>query len=388
MSDTKNIAKDGYGDMMDGGCSKAATTTGVNIVNYEAMALFYENYWLASEIAETIVIMGLKDLISDETKQTTGVIELQTDSYMAAYKLGRIYNRVFGWSLLVPIIDRMAEGTSYSDPITSISQANIRGWRCLTPLMVQPSTEVVADIFSSNFGKPSHYNVTGGTTIHASNTVLIADNKANYRIRSPILGRSFLNYCKPSVLRYDESMQGISRLMAKAHVDVLLVDGFTEVLENEGCQVSNDVLNYYGSIGRRMNQDGIMVLDGKDQLAQRSAQLGGYSQLIGDKRKEVCGVANIPEALMFSEAYGGIINGGGGDMERFLSYVDIDRQGYGKDVLVDTLELLDRLGFENVDNIIIPSLVDMAIEKNRANQAVSTEEQIFDSMMETKAEHK
>lgn len=383
-------AFDGYNSVMDNAGTHVATGGADRVTSYETMRRFYKSSWLAHEIAESIIIDGSRSLINlEETEDTDGLQVILTDHYMNAYKKARIYSRVYGWAIMVPVLEMIQDGAGYDQPLTAAKASPIKWWRVFTPLQVTPSTESNRNAYSEGYGLPSSFtiiNSTGLSVLSAENVVIVADERNDDEVANSFIGRSFLEYCREPVERYEQAMTGIARLLRKAHVDVLKVEGLDSELSRMNCDTGGaSVVEYYSTIARRMNQDGMMLIDAKNgELTSRNVQLGGYTQIISDMRKEVSGVANIPESMLFSEAYGGLINNGaGGDMERFLTEVDRDRESNGKVVVQDSFKLLKRLGYNVPAKTVIHSLVELDATKARLQMQADTtqEQQMFDNII-------
>lgn len=237
--------------------------------------------------------------------------------------------------------------TGASDPKSPLRPGeDIRSIVVMGKDQLTPS-EIVKDIDSEYMGKPEFYSIHSGAAgsskqvdIHASRFVLFPGSRIPGSegwitgITSGAWGDSVLQKRMSAIKTADSAVANISSLIYESNVDVLSVEGFADMLEQ----------NKDGLILRRAHLqaamkgiNGMMMIDAKDSYEKKSASFSGLESLLSKFFDWAAGAAGIPVTRLFGRAAAGLSGSGDGDERVYFDRVE-DLQA---DEISPALALLD-----------------------------------------------
>lgn len=237
--------------------------------------------------------------------------------------------------------------TGASDPRSPLRPGEeIRSIVVMGKDQLTPS-EVVKDIDSEYMGKPEFYSIHSGAAgdsrqveIHASRFVIFngahipgADSWSTVGALGA-WGDSVLQNRMSAIKAADSAVANMSSLIYESNVDVLSVEGFADMLE----QNKDSLILRRAHLQAAMKGiNGMMMIDAKDSYEKKSSSFSGLDSLLGKLFDWVAGAAGIPVTRLFGRAAAGLSGSGDGDERVYFDRVE-DLQA---DEMSPALALLD-----------------------------------------------
>lgn len=189
---------------------------------------------------------------------------------------------------------------------------------------------VVKDIDSEYFGKPEFYTLfsgaTGDTTpvtIHASRFAIfpgsaIPGTTGTSGING-VWGDSVLQKSMSAVKATDSAIANIASMLYEANVDVMKVEGFADLLANNG----DDLILRRARLQAAMKGiNGMLMIDAKDDYQKKSANFSGLDALLGKFFDWAAGAAKMPVTRIFGRAAAGLSGSGDGDERVYYDRIE------------------------------------------------------------------
>lgn len=191
--------------------------------------------------------------------------------------------------------------------------------------------EIVKDIDSEYFGRSEFYTLFGGASgdastidIHASRFAIFPGAQvpgAMYagHAGSSMWGDSVLQKRLAAVKSADSAVANISSLMYEANVDVMKVQGFASLLE----QNQDDLILRRARLQAAMKGiNGMLMIDAEDDYQKKSSNFAGLDALLGRFFDWAAGAAGIPVTRLFGRAAAGLSGSGDGDERVYYDRVE------------------------------------------------------------------
>lgn len=220
--------------------------------------------------------------------------------------------------------------TNEKDPSKPLRPERIRELRGLTMLTKMDLTPgpINRDIESEYFGKPETYKLRrrdgqAETVIHASRLVLFegnpvppTDHVGGYRdaplqyASSSAWGDSVLQSTMDAILSHDSTVANIVSLVFEAKVDVLRLEGFSDMLDCDNGALATNRLSLMAAM---KGINGALLMDKQDEYDAKNASFGGLDALLERFGYLVAGAAEIPATRLFGRSAAGLSGQGDGD---------------------------------------------------------------------------
>lgn len=223
----------------------------------------------------------------------------------------------------------------------------IRSLVVLSKEQLTPST-AVKDIDSDYFGRPEIYTLFSGATgetkpvdIHASRFAVFPG--APVPGTNSAWGDSVLQKSMSAIKQTDSAIANIASLLYEANVDVMKVQGFATLLE----QNQDDLILRRAHLQAAMKGiNGMLMIDAEDDYEKKSASFSGLDALLGKFFDWAAGAAGIPVTRLFGRAAVGLSGGGDGDERVYYDRIeDIQTDDIGPAIaLLDECIITQALG--------------------------------------------
>lgn len=192
--------------------------------------------------------------------------------------------------------------------------------------------EIVKDIDSEYFGRPEFYTLFSGATgearpvdIHASRFAIFpgksipGNTGTGTNGVNGAWGDSVLQKSMSAVKSTDSAIANIASLVYEANVDVMRVQGFATLLE----QNQDDLILRRAHLQAAMKGiNGMMMIDAEDSYEKKSASFSGLDALLAKFFDWAAGAAGIPVTRLFGRAAVGLSGGGDGDERVYYDRVE------------------------------------------------------------------
>lgn len=191
---------------------------------------------------------------------------------------------------------------------------------------------VVKDIDSEYFGKPEFYTLfsgaTGDTTpvtIHASRFAIFPGSAIPGTTGTGtsgingVWGDSVLQKSMSAVKATDSAIANIASMLYEANVDVMKVEGFADLLANNG----DDLILRRARLQAAMKGiNGMLMIDAGDDYQKKSANFSGLDSLLGKFFDWAAGSAKLPVTRLFGRAAAGLSGSGDGDERVYFDRIE------------------------------------------------------------------
>lgn len=199
----------------------------------------------------------------------------------------------------------------------------VRSLVVLSKEQLTPSA-AVKDIDSEYFGRPEIYTLFSGATgetkpvdIHASRFAVFPGSPVPGT--NGAWGDSVLQKSMSAIKHTDSAIANIASLLYEANVDVMKVQGFATLLE----QNQDDLILRRAHLQAAMKGiNGLMMLDSEDDYEKKSASFSGLDAVLAKFFDWAAGAAGIPVTRLFGRAAAGLSGDGDGDERVYYDRVE------------------------------------------------------------------
>lgn len=224
----------------------------------------------------------------------------------------------FGWSGLVIMIDGQMNKQDLKRPLRKkdIQKGKFMGLKPLTRwYQINPAHKMINQIGERNeiydprlLGTPLYYKVSfdgdkGNVyEIHRSRLLIISRNRLSY-IEKKVEhygGTSILEQAFESLSRYHSLVAQIHRIINKAIIPVLKLEGLTSnsLQTEKGIEMVEKKID---QMRRQLNNNSLFVISDEDDLSFAQAQLQELANLLREARIQVASAFNTPPQVLFYE---------------------------------------------------------------------------------------
>jgi len=293
----------------------------------------YRTSWVVGKIvdakAEDMTRAGIQ--INSELKpENTDLIQKKMVSLNVwrnitnAIKWGRLY----GGAVAIICI----EGQKMDKPlkIETVGKDSFKGLLVLDRWLLNPSLNNLVQDFGPDFGMPKYYDIIASSSVLPTMKVHHTRVLRFDGIELPSLWKQAENLWSESVverlydrlLAFDSTTQGTAQLVYKAHLRTILVDGLRDILAAGGVMEAA-LIKQFEYIRLMQNNEGLTLLDSKDQFAAHQYSFSGLSDVLLQFGQQLSGACEIPLVRLFGQSPTGMNATGESDL-RFY-YDDINK---------------------------------------------------------------
>lgn len=218
-------------------------------------------------------------------------------------------------------------GDTASEPLDldRVQKGGIRFLTVFTPRQLVPG-EIDTDPMSEFFGMPKEFTIAGGATgqarIHPSRlTVFVGNDLPDRDITASAFGwgDSVLVSVMQAVKQAESVSANINSLIYEANVDVVSIEGLSEILKLPGGEDKVRGL-------LQMNLDAksnlrALVLDAKNKYDRKAVSFGSLPDLMDRFDQHAAGAADIPMTRFMGMSPGGMNSTGESDLRNYYDRV-------------------------------------------------------------------
>ena len=306
----------------------------------------YRTSWIIGQVvdvvAEDMTREGL-DINSELPPDDTDMIQQSLvkmgiwEQITNGIKWGRLYGGAAGIILI--------EGQDMSTPldVSTVGRDSFKGLFILDRWLLYPSLGNLIPDYGPDFQMPMYYDVV---TLNNPNfgsfresTPQMNKDFASQRIHYsriirfdgielPYIWKQAENMWSESVcermwdrlLAFDSVTQGAAQLVFKAHLRTVNVDGLRSILAAGGVMEAA-LLKQFEYIRMFQSNEGITLLDAKDQFATHQYSFSGLSDLILQFGQQISGSTGIPLARLFGQSPSGMNATGDMDIRNYYDKI-------------------------------------------------------------------
>lgn len=318
------VANLGYGTVN----VSSAGTYGFNPItrNRNLLEWSYRGSWLIRKIVDCPA-----DDMTREGIDITGDMEPDDiDEFQQHWHALQIWQRIndtlkwarlYGGCLAVVMI----EGQKLDTPLRldTISKGQFKGLLVLDRWMVTPDSRVVTS-YGEDHGRPMYYQIVAINSAHANEKVhhsrcirfdgiglpywqSLAENGWGLSIIEPIWDR---------LLAFDSSTQGAAQLVYKAHLRILKLPQYRELVATGG-PLFQAVMKQLQMIRMMQTNEGLTVIDAEDEFQANTYNFGGLTELLTQFGQQVSGAADVPMTRLYGQSPAGMNSTGESDLRNY-----------------------------------------------------------------------
>jgi phage-related protein (TIGR01555 family) len=198
--------------------------------------------------------------------------------------------------------------------------------------MCQPSLEEPVTEMNSWLGYPKFYKINTDANgipmlrIHYSRVIRLTGDELPYYQRQAenMWSCSVLEALWDRLIAYDSVTMGVAQLVFKAHLRVLKLPSFREIVA-EGGDTLNAVMQMIDTIRMFQNIEGLTVIDAEDAMEFNSYTFSGLPDTMKQFAEQISGSLNIPLVRLFGQSPSGFSTGDA-DLEMYNTRIKKDQR--------------------------------------------------------------
>lgn len=307
----------------------SGSTYGFNPVsrNHVLVEWMYRGSWLVRKVvdcpAEDMTRQGIH-IESDMPPDRIDALTKYWNELMVWQRLCSTvkWARLYGGSLAVMMID----GQDLASPLRpqTVGKGQFKGLMVLDRWMVWPHLEDLVTDFGADYGLPRYYEIVADARsvprakIHHSRCLRfggaelpywqkIAENEWDLSVLEPFYDR---------MIAFDSATQGAAQLIYKAHLRVLKLERYRELIATGGAMYQA-VVQQLNLIRLMQSNEGLTVLDATDSFEANQYSFGGLSDMMIQFATQVSGAADIPVTRLFGQSPAGMNSTGDSDLRNY-----------------------------------------------------------------------
>lgn len=272
--------------------------------------------------------------------------------------------RLYGGSVAVMLVD----GQDLRTPLNleTVGPGQFKGLLSLDRWMLDPSLGDLVTEYGPHLGLPKFYTVQQnapalrGQAIHHSRLAFrMVGVQLPYqqRLTENLWGISVLERLYDRMVSFDSATMGAAQLTFKAYLRTMKIEGFREIVSAGGAAL-NGLLSYTEMMRRFQGQEGITLIDGKDEF---EVQQQGANSFVGDTLlnlgQQISGALQIPLVRLFGQSPAGLNSTGESDLRMYYDGIQQRQETEMRVGIVTTYKLLAQS-----EGIVLPD--DFSIEFN------------------------
>lgn len=301
--------------------------------SYNFLNSLYRSHWIVRKVIDCVPEDMIKNWVNITTQlkpeelkrldKLIGKTRVKRD-LLRALKWGRLY----GGAGAVMIIEGQEDTLDKPLDYDYILPGSFKGlivcdrWTGLTP-----SSEIIEDVSSPEFGLPEYYQwnlETGGTLkVHHSRVLRFTGRELPF-IESMVevgWGSSEVEIIFDELKKRDNTSWNIAQLIFLANLRVLKMNDLGELLALGDEQSQTDLYNTLTKQNQLMNNMGIHVMDKEDGFETHQYTFSGINDIYESFMLDVAGAAEIPVTRLFGRSPAGFNATGESDMKSYYDMI-------------------------------------------------------------------
>lgn len=248
------------------------------------------------------------------------------DSVLEGLKWGRLYGGCLGIMLIAGHEKEMMRPLNHEDVVVGSFRGLFIADRHSG---VMPSTQLVEDIVSPNFGMPLYYTVSTPNgeeryDVHHSRCVRFIGRELPYRERmlEQHWGQSEVEAIYDEVVKRDNASFSIANLIFKANMVTRELQDLDQLLALGGSKQIKRFWDMLQALSVIESNFGVRAVNKGDSVSQQTYSFAGLSDVYEAIITDVAGASRIPLTKLFGQSPRGLNATGESDLQNYEDYVD------------------------------------------------------------------
>lgn len=306
-------------------------TYGFNPVsrNRLLMEWTYRGSWICGVGVDSVA----DDMTSDGIEISSTMKPKDIEKIQAAFRRKQVWQslnqvakwaRLYGGALGYIVIKDQKSYTPLR--LETIKPGQFQGISVLDRWMVNPDLTRSVMQPGPDFGMPEFYDVVATSfqfpipreKIHYSRLVRMegVELPFNQKVAENMWGISVLERLWDRLLAYDSTTQGAAQLAYKAYLRTIKVEGLRKIIATGG-KTYDALVAQIEMIRRYQANEGITLLDSKDDFEAISYTFAGLDALLEKMGDQVSGALEVPQTRLFGQAPGGLNSDGESGLQNY-----------------------------------------------------------------------
>lgn len=307
----------------------SASSYGFNPIsrNRQLLEWMYRGSWLVRKVVDCPADDMTREGISVESDMPPDQIDELTEYWTNLEIWHRLnltlkWGRLYGGAVAIIVIDGQDPATPLR--INSVGRDMFKGLLVLDRWMLWPHSELVKDP-GANFGKPVMYEVVADARsiprmrVHHSRCIRFEGSELPYwqRMAENEWSLSVIEPMWDRMIAFDSATQGAAQLIYKAHLRVLKLPQYRELIATGTSQMINGVHQMIAMIRMMQTNEGLTVIDAEDEFEANAYSFAGLSDMMIQFSQQVSGAADVPMTRLFGQSPAGMNATGESDLRNY-----------------------------------------------------------------------
>jgi len=296
--------------------------------NRTLLEWMYRGSWLVRKVIDCPAEDMTREGVNIESDMEPDAIDALTQYWTNLQIWERIsdtlkWSRLYGGCLAVIMID----GQRMEDPlrIGTVSTNQFQGLLVLDRWQVYPHVESLVKTFGADFGLPEYYEVVADARsvprmkIHHSRCIRFDGIRLPYwqKMAENEWGLSVIEPMWDRMIAFDSATSGAAQLVYKAHLRVLKLQQFRQIMAQSGGPAFQGLANMIKTIRAMQTNEGLTCIDADDDFVVNQYAFSGLSDMLIQFAQQVSGAADVPMTRMFSQSPAGMNATGESDLRNY-----------------------------------------------------------------------
>lgn len=302
--------------------------------NYQLMNNLYRNHWIVRKVIDSIPEDMMKNWIDIQSSLTPeqmkqlDELERKTkikEKIKEALKWGRLYGGAAAVMVIQGHENILDEPLDYNTIMPGAFKGLIV---CDRWMGIQPSTDIIEDVSSPDFGMPLYYEWDCGNNgstvkVHHSRVLRFAGRDLPFIEKQVEMGwgESEVEVIYEELKKRDNASYNIANLLFMANLKVLKMQGMEEILSTGDADLQQDLYNTVEGQNRLMNSNSMMVLGKDDDFATHQYTFSGINDVYQSFMLDVAGAAETPVTKLFGRSPAGLSATGESDLQNYYDMI-------------------------------------------------------------------
>jgi phage-related protein (TIGR01555 family) len=299
-----------------------APTVPLNNNELELNTLFRDS-WLAKKIINSVT----EDMVREWFKVT---VDDQKDfdfcQMEKRWKLRPLVENSIRWSRLYGLsyIIIGTRGQELSEELGIVKKDSISFIKVMDCYRVSPGSDIDYDIESPNFDLPTTYTISTGNlqkTVHWTRVIRVEGQAIPNQawLQNNRKADSELQHSYESIKSYDGIKASIVSMFYEANVDILKVEGLTELLSTRDGEAK--IIRRFQNAATLKSFNRLFLIGADETYEKKSNNFSNISEIWKGFATDVSGSSEIPTARLFGVSPGGLGSTGKGELVNYYDMV-------------------------------------------------------------------
>lgn len=360
--------------------------------DYMTLNTLYRNNWIAKYIidkpANEMLKNGFEIQSQIDPARINDIHRVYRKTRTGAKLLEALkWSRLYGGAVLVPLIEGQEDLSAPLDLDTIMPDAYKGCYVVDRWSGVSPSSEIVTDIGSVDYGKPEYYLVTDDATgasvrVHHSRIVkLVGRTLPKWEeIAENYWGASELEHIFTELRKRDSTSANIAFLIFLANIRVYKMQDLGQLLSVGDQEAANRVFQTMQRLNAMMCNTGTLAVDATDDFDMKQYSFGGINDIYESFMLDISGAAEIPCDKLFGRSPAGF-NSGDMVLQSYYDNIQEKQEAYVRDPLEKLINIISMSALGKIpdDLEIVFNPVRHPNDGERAELAQRMAQPVFDA---------